>query len=342
MHAVLNGRNGAIELFDTVNHRRFEDLEVVGNNNSQNLLVALKTASAEGWLPQLVATAYQRSPDPGLQAVLGSLSLDSSGEAIDQFERCRLNGGFWLIDRGPLRDSMRELNLLEGRRILLVNGKAKSGKSYSRRLMYHLEESLGTFALAEIDLEQLSRLQGPDRALQPNHVAEALVDQLGYRDLTVPEPPENEAWARWVWDFCEDLQPVALQDQDRHWVVIDGFNKIVMTQPLADLIKELSVRVSRRLNRFRLVLLGYGDELPIDTSPTVRSDQLDIIGAEHLTDFFIGYLKEVSVTLTDETLADRLADTVQAVLDGLDPTEPDYLVELTGRVGPHLLTLAGP
>ena len=123
----------------------------------------------------------------------------------------------------------------------------------------------------------------------------------------------------------------------------DAFNKVVLnTSRWHDLIKELALRVGGRLTHFRLILLGYGDQLPGKVNPTVRPVELGLIDEEHLIQFFIGYLRESKVDGTQDELAERVDDAVEAVLNGLTPNEQEYLNKLFTAVGEHLPKLLGP
>ncbi len=194
----------------------------------------------------------------------------------------------------------------------------------------------------EVDLSELTRLAGPNQVLQPDHVAQELVDRLGYFDLAVDPPPDDQQWARWILRFCKRLEDRGQPDPNRYWIVFDAFNKVVLTQPVADLVKELAKRVGGRLATFRLILIGYGDQLPTTITPTVQPVHLELISPENLVEFFINYLRESEFDGTPDELADLVDDAVEAVLSGLTPDDNGYLSRLFKAVDEQLPRLLEP
>lgn len=309
--------------------RWFSDFVIVGATFGPNVLSALRTADDEGWLPRLLRAASNGVPaDTELGALAIAYASSDYAAGVDHFTLCRLSGGYVMIDRDPLRRSMRRLYDPAGQRILQVTGKNCSGKSHTRRLILHLNEMLGTFELVDIDLEEQLRMLGPDHVFYPDDLARLLVLRLGYVDFVVAAPPEDQQWARWNLEFCTAFQARAANDQQRHWVVVDAFNKVPLSDQVIDLIKELAVRVSRELFRFRLVLVGYGASFPLGVLPTVMKDSPDPIGPKELTTFLLRYLKEERPDLSDEVRTDRVARALFDLLECLDCEQPDYLNRL--------------
>jgi hypothetical protein len=323
--------------------RIYDQLEVPDYAFRDSLTHVLSEASQEGWLPELLRAAAQAAPaDTDIAQLVTYYASVSPGPAVDHFRRCRLSGGFYLIDRDPLRDSLVELNKLDGQRILVVTGAHQSGKSYTRRLIWHLQDMLGSFTVVDIDLERQSRLLGPDRTFAPDDIARLLTRGLRYDDLQVPPPPEDQQWARWNLEFCEAFQDRAVRDPELRWLVFDAFNKVVLTTPVLDLIKELALRVGEQLNRFRLVLVDFVEPLPLDITPTVRPDRPDPIGAEELGRFLICYLREVGSPLDADAQRQRAAKVIKMIMDGLATEQPSYLITLSQRVTEQLPILTAP
>ena len=334
--------DAAVDLFRSVN-QNFENLKLSGETFPRSFGHALTTASQGGWLLPFLLKAAERVPnDDDLRELVAELTIHTQRADVDHFELCRLDGNFHFIDRKPVRDSMRLLNRPDRQRIMIVTGPEQSGKSYSLRLLYHLETHLRSFRLVEVDLSELTRLAGPNQVLQPDHVAQELVDRLGYFDLAVDPPPDDQQWARWILRFCKRLEDRGQPDPNRYWIVFDAFNKVVLTQPVADLVKELAKRVGGRLATFRLILIGYGDQLPTTITPTVQPVHLELISPENLVEFFINYLRESEFDGTPDELADLVDDAVEAVLSGLTPDDNGYLSRLFKAVDEQLPRLLEP
>jgi hypothetical protein len=330
------------ELLLVIN-RNYDQLEVPNYSFTDSFTHVLSEASREGWLPGLLRAAAQQAPnDVDIAQLVTYYTPISPGPAVDHFRRCRLSGGFYLIDRDPLRDSLVELSRLDGQRILVVTGAHQSGKSYTRRLIWHVRDMLGSFTVVDIDLERQSRLLGPDRTLAPDDIARLLTRELQYDDLRVPPPPQDQQWARWTLEFCEAFQGRALRDPELRWLVFDAFNKVVLSTAVLDLIKELALRVGEQLNRFRLVLVDFVEPLPLDVAPTVRPDRPDPIGAAELGRFLIGYLREVGSPLDEDAQKQRAAKVIKMIMEGLVTEQPNYLITLSQRVTEQLPILTAP
>ena len=329
--APFPDRAAVIELFALAD-KDYRRLEFPNLSLEDSVNQAIGEAARDGWLPELVRKAAASRPtDIGLAGLAAEFFAGPPIGGADHFDRCRLSGGYYLINRAPLRASLRELHRPDGQRILVVTGETQTGKSYTKYLIWHLRDMLESFATVDIDLERRSRLLGPDRVFTPEDIARLLISELDYNDFVVPPAPQDQQWARWTLEFCDAFSSRARTDLVRRWVVIDAFNKVVLTTPVLDLVKELALRVSEQLSRFRLILMGFAEPLPLDVGPTVRPDRPDPITEIQLSEFLVGYLREVGATLDDTARTERAAKFVTEVLEGI-AAPPGYLLELNQRI----------
>jgi hypothetical protein len=340
LHQALLGRYltsaGAQDMLLRID-KNFEHIAVYGSTYPQNLLAVIQTAQAQGWLLPLVRQVRQDVPDDQeLQALEAELVPLGPPPHVDYFDVCCLAGSRVMVDRKSLRDSLRLLSSPLGRRIMVVTGEKSSGKSHSVQLISYLTAFRGGFSLALIDLEFYREVVSLDKEIEPDYIARALVKLLRY-DLGPLEPPKDSQWARWVLDFCNDLEARALEDDRCCWVVIDGFGGVPLAQATVDLIKGLAVRINRSLLRFRLILLGYGDDFTHDVLPQVMWETIEPIGVRELTEFFGRAYQQLQVPATP----DKLVATVTRVLTGLDLEQEDFLVQLEPRVSDELAQAAG-
>ncbi len=250
---------------------------------------------------------------------------------------CCLTQNRVMVDRECLRASLKLLSTPLGKRIMVVTGRKGSGKSYSFELISYLWQVRGGFSLIPIDLEAYSRNLGTNTIVEPYDVARTLVRKLQY-DLGSLEPPKDRQWARWVLDFCDDIEARALEDDRFRWVVIDGFGSVVLAQATVDLIKELAVRIDRYLTRFRLILLGYnGISFPAGVLSQIERESIRPIGIPQLTEFFGRAYQQLGIPLKE----DLLVESLNRVLDGLNLSQEDFLVQLEPRVRAELVRAAG-
>ena len=304
----------------------------------QNVGLVINTAQAQGWLMPLVRQVRADTPgDPGLQNLEHQLLPHLPPQHVDYFEVCCLAASRVMVDREYLRASLRLLSTPLGKRIMIVTGRKCSGKSHSLRLISYLWQVRGDFSLIPIDLEAYSRMLGADTVVEPSDLARALAKKLHY-EVGSLEPPEDRQWARWVIDFCDALEAHALDDDRSRWVVIDGFDSVVLAQATSDLIKELAVRIDRSLAHFRLILLGYDDvSFPRDVLPQIEREYIRPIGLPELAEFFGRAYQQLGIP-PDE---DRLVASLNRVLDGLNEGQEDFLIHVEPRVRAELTAAAG-
>lgn len=316
--------------------RNYQLIAMDGFNYPQNLLLVIRTAEAEGWLLTLVRQVGQDVPgDQNLQALETELVPLEPPPHVDYFDVCCLAGRI-MVDRHSLRHSLRRLSAPDGKRIMVVTGRKSSGKSHSLQLISYLTQMRGGFSLIPIDLADYGEVLGANKEIKPDYLARALARKLHY-DLGPLKPPKDSQWARWVLNFCEDLETRALDDDRFCWVVIDGFGNVPLAQATVDLIKGLAVRINRSLLRFRLILLGYGDSFPPGVLPQVMPENIEPIEVEDLLVFFRSAYQQLRIPASN----DALVDTVTRVLRGLDRQHEDFLFQLEPRVSDELAAATG-
>jgi Effector-associated domain 1 len=305
-----------------------------GASYRTNALTVVQEAQADGWLVDLVRAAHKEVPgEPVFEQILRRFAAHELPEGTSHFEVCRLTGSHVMIDRATLRAGLQRLDEPLGKRILVVNSeRRKRGKSHSMHLISYLHETQRGFWLVPLDLEAFKRFHGDNVVVDPRQVARMLVTKLQYR-LTLDPPPEDGAWARWVQEFCDDLEAHAISDERRPWVVIDGFNNVQLAQAALDLVKELALRVSVTLTGFRLVLLGYREPFPNDdVLKHVEREEIAEIGAREMLEFFRCAYAQMRLPLARDALVEAAA----RVLDGLNAADEDFLVTLGTRASEEL------
>jgi hypothetical protein len=325
-------RDGVIDLVGSIG-RDFRAMEVATSDFEANVRKLVEDATAEHWVLDLFAKAHELVPaDPGLKRILDSLLPVEPPPGVDHFETCRLTGSFVMMDRTRLRQTLRNINEPGGNRILVVTGGVRTGKSHTARFIEYLAEVRRDFNFVLIDLDDVSRLLGPGRPVEPDEIATRLVKRLGYEQV-IPDAPTDEQWSRWVFTFCENFEVAAREDAARRcWVVIDAFDSVAATQATLDLVKELAIRISNTLNHFRLVLLGYETTLPPRVGGHLAEESIGQIDAAELILFFRAAFKQLGLPDDDDTVLPCAARSLQ----GLDPGSEDYLMLLSPRVSKEL------
>jgi hypothetical protein len=140
--------------------KRYSLLETANLTYFQNLAGILQTAAAEGWLMPLVDFTLRKVQDPDLEALRKDLLPRARAVGVDPFLVCRLSGSNIMLDRRDLRSYLRSLSNPYGKRLLVVKGSRKTGKTHTCQLISYLQQCVGGFAFRRIDLELFTRMGG--------------------------------------------------------------------------------------------------------------------------------------------------------------------------------------
>lgn len=301
---------------------------------SDSLLRCVSAAVDEGWITELLEAAVERRPGDG---DLKALADELRGPAVraaraeapeEALRRCsELSGGFFLINRAPLRASLARMLPPTGNRVLVVQGENGSGLSHSLRLIYHLRDTCG-FSISEVDLDLSCRRLGPRNTFTPLRLAEEIVTALEYEDLPLPCEPGDRQWSAWIVDFVREFERRAASDPRRIYLVLDALNKVRLNQATTDLIAALSACVAMRLSRFRLVLVGYRSDLPPGLRQALLVDRTGEITQADVAEFFDKVHKEAEVAIDEDDLLQKVVN----VLQGQQSAPPGKLLDLAGRV----------
>jgi hypothetical protein len=328
---------GAMDTLMLKLERSFSQLSLADRNFPENVMVVVRRAEAQDWLLALIDRAREAVPaEPRFEALRRDLARLAPPPGVDHFKASRLTGSYVMVDRTALRRSVREIHAPLGKRILVVTGATKTGKSHTLQYIAYLREVLDNFRFVYVDLETYMQRVGAPRVIEPIDIARTLVRKLGY-DLALPERPSDMQWANWILEFCDAIEPLADADQHRRWIVIDAFNKVVMTQQTLDLVQQLAARVGQSLGSFRLVLLGYDDRLPDAVGMHVQREHIEPIDMRDLLEFFAAAHAQCQVPCDE----DVLEATLERVLDGLDMGDEDFLAEVSPRISDELARMAG-
>jgi len=323
-----------IEVMTQAN-RNLDGVSGAGQPLPTRILEAVKTAAANNWLLDLLGAAVEKNPrDPALKALEDEFKIKAPPANISPYHMCRLGGGTVMVNRADLRDAVEEMREDEqGRRILLIRGDSRSGKSHSLQLITFIKQVKGGFEPIAIDLDP-RRDDATRLVITAADLAERLIRLSGY-PLAVPSPPTDRQWSKWVQSFGDDFARYAGADQARRWIVIDGMNKVLLDQSAVDLIQELAMRIYSSLPGMRLVLVGYEQTLPATILPYVQLDQPGRLTKEDLVTFFALVAQELRKTLDE----DGVVEIVERVTAHIDMASSDYLMNLGPLVVNEVVTL---
>ncbi|MFF1494687.1 hypothetical protein [Streptomyces sp. NPDC058304] len=223
------------------------------------------------------------------------------------------NGTEVFIDRADLRARLREFLADPEKTVLVVDGEADSGRSYSYNLIRYLGQHCG-FRPVRVTLSRTSTAAQVIRRL-----AEFVGDRdpgispLNTTQLNDPLPSVDDAVHRIVGR--------ATAAEERFWLVLDECDKLDANSDVWDCIGRLALAVYeytpvQEETVPRLVLLGYGSamrQLPYDVRKNECRDTARIAGPDDLRSFFLTFFAQTPEprgTAGVEGLADAAVATI--------------------------------
>jgi len=322
----------------------FDELLLVVRNMSLDKLSASKSryparvrkvldaAEGDGWILDIIKQALKDAAgEPALQQLEAELKTLAPTPVNDPFAMCTLSGGHILINRASLRTALQKLYRGD-KRILVVKDHAtlaqaqkriKTGKSHSLQLISFVQQVTGAFQIAPIDLEELRRAVPSNEQIMPEYLAKSICSLMGCKQI-VQSKPDDEQWARWTLDFCDDFETAA-KAAGKVWIVIDSFHVVLLPKETMNLLKGIATRINGTLPNLRMVLLGYSDPFQPEVLPTVTEEVVKLIDEGELMDFFTRAYREKAIPFS----AQRVASTVLEVMRGVDATQPDFVTRVT-------------
>lgn len=149
--------------FDLVLSRVGQSYHLLEKGNlsyAENILSIVQIAATDGWLMQLITEVLVDVQDQDVKQIQQELRPFAAAAILDPFQVCRLTGSYVMIDRTDLRKYVRAMTRPTGKRLLVVKGPRRSGRSHTVQLLSYLEQQHGGFTLVSIDLESFARAAG--------------------------------------------------------------------------------------------------------------------------------------------------------------------------------------
>jgi len=187
------------------------------------------------------------------------------------------------VDRETFQIDIEELFSSDLKRVAMVNGPPKSGKSYCGTLLDHRSRKRWpNAALILLDLKEERR----SRAIRPEELCRWLVLKSRVDHVGDPPPPlPNQKAVNWAGDLAAWAAGVIPRAGDHVWVVLDGFDDPDVPVETHAFIGALAAEAADQRSGFRLVLLDYNKGLSSRTERATRRTTIDYISASDLSQF---------------------------------------------------------
>jgi hypothetical protein len=254
---------GLRRLIDLIG-KDLEEIAVEGVKDTRIRRV-VAVANREGWSETLVHTLRDfRSFNQGVQAVMSRIEEDwANARPLPWYEPADpvhslfiFHGAF--LDRENLRTYIRELLDEHGRRkVLVVDGGARTGKTYTWHYLKYLEEQRGGFRPIMVDFK--------DWPLGPS--ATELMQSLAYKigiTETVPDYPYAQPASKATLLTSWFIGQIGKNPDVRLLIVYDSVDFVPPAEDVRSLIDGLVRAAHLREAKFGLVLLGCHDALAVD------------------------------------------------------------------------------
>jgi effector-associated domain 1 (EAD1)-containing protein len=293
----------------------------LGGDLQEIVFKLIDQAERGNWTPQLVTGALsENSGSAELNTFVTQFPeykiVLTPGPPVNHFDVCVLRGKQPFVNRHQLRTALRQLNDdRDGNRVLVVTGPPTSGKTYSRELIWYLEEATKRFEVAWIDLVE----DATDPDFGPGDLVRSLVLQM--RRPVTSMPVQQAQAARWVRELRDWLIAEISQTGSQWWIVIDGFNHSRLNVETLDLIQHVARRIALlpSASNCRLVLLGYADSLPPDLAGRFLREQTEPLGESHLKEYFTHVFKDHGAEEVDSTVLDEVVRQVLTAVNAVAP-----------------------
>lgn len=207
------------------------------------------------------------------------------------------------LDRRDLRDNCRTVVMSGRRPILSVAGGSDTGKSYTARYLAGVSKlACGGDSAFETKEVRLDRLNGVLEAGAPPDIdGLRLAERLSLAITDEPLPAYvtqtvgSESETTWAADAALAIMSRA-RESPRRWIVLDGFDRTVLSPRAKALIDSLLAQVAAE-GKVRVAMLGYTGDLSWCEGVLPVQLQLDeFTDPNKLSTHVIDYLLEVQKT----------------------------------------------
>jgi hypothetical protein len=195
-------------------------------------------------------------------------------DPADPYQTLWLPHGRPFIDRQALRAGVRMLANPVGPNILIVNGPAGSGKSYTFSFIKHIADRTGYFEVVYVDWRRI-----PDP--RPDDIVRYISVQMS---IPFPDLEPTTSIDMHIRLLVSWLVEVALQTGLNWWWILD-FPAEDLLRDTRMLVQRLAREVASRPLQVRLILLGFYESLDPEIEGRVYREELQNMGERDVRAF---------------------------------------------------------
>jgi len=270
-------------------------------NKLDAIMDILQDAERNGWTMNLLGAIVRDFEDHLDTAVketeiakvynIEKLLIERLGRGtalVDPFKSCFVRGGWPFINRPQVSDAFAQLAKPAGFRILVLNGPAECGKTYSKELPQFVAEiqENKTFKIYYRDVSE------GDYAFTTEKLVQSILREW---NLDIPIPVQLSQSSSYATELSEWLAAKVPKDQT-WWIIVDGLAKITPDPGLLNFLMALARHIADSTHALRLVLLDLGEQnlLPLAAELMTTKVKLDQITISDLMDHYFKVLHGIN------------------------------------------------
>ena len=214
----------------------------------------------------------QRFPSPAPVVARDGADVVWFAAMSPPFSSCCLGPDTVFVSRMALRNALYTMEPGGNRRVLVVTGADRSGKSFTHELIQHVAIHFKR-RMVWIDLKHDLPAEGGAAAL-----AARILSRMG---LTVPASSEHRVPA-----ILDGMVGAMNNARGTWWIVLDGFERGAISHEVRELITGLAIQIGSALFEIRLALLGYDEPILRPLLDRVHPEHIKAIDEAALSHFF--------------------------------------------------------
>lgn len=254
-----------------------------------------------------------RSDIPELNAYYARLQERTGAPAMDYLHRCCiLMGANYFINRHRLRNEVADISDEHGPRVLVVNGPARSGRSFTATYIVHFcDLHGGTPYLVDFKRQFLGK--------SPLELVRRLALSFQWNASTIPE--QHAQATQWVEELGEWVAGNVRNSQETIWLIFDDANAHGLAQPMREFIVYLADKTFD-VPQLRIVLLAYAEPMLGPARMRMREESV-LLPTKHDVRSFLADLRIVEKFDIEEPALDELSEQIWRSL----PAEQERVLE---------------
>lgn len=232
---------------------------------------------------------------------------------IDFIRRCCvLMKSHYFINRHRLRNEICDISEEHGPRVLVVNGPARSGRTFTASYIVHYcDLHGGNCYLAELKRRHLGE--------SPLRLVKLMAASFQWNVSTIPI--QHAQATQWVEELGEWVAGNVRNSQETVWLIFDDANAPGLDQSMREFIVYLADKTFD-IPQLRIVLLAYAEPMLGPARMRMREESV-LLPTKHDVRSFLADLCIVKNIDVDEPVLDELSEQIWSSL----PVEHDRVLE---------------